>query len=105
MHGAIGERDVSEVAGAFSAEFELAAIGARHAVGYRDVFGRTLVLHAHRWAALGTDGVVIAIDVRVRDPYVAAAVRVDAIGKAIEDGNAVDSDIFASPEADRIVRR
>jgi hypothetical protein len=60
---------------------------------------------AQREAGLGHDRIVARLDVAIRDAHVAAGIRVDAVRKAVRDGDAVDVHIVRAQEADVVVRR
>ena len=49
-----------------------------------------------REARLQAEGIVARLDVAVRDADAAAAVRVDAVGIRVADGDAVEHDVVAA---------
>ena len=101
-NGAVTDGDVLEVAARFGPQLDVVARAGDVAIGHRKMLGGPGL--TERQAGLGADSVVVGVNERVGNPHVAAAVRIDAIGIAVENRHPVHIDVIAAQKADCVVR-
>ena len=102
-HGAVAHGDVLEVAAGFGAQLETVAGGGEHAVGDGEILRGAAV--AEREAGLGHNGVVPGFDVAIGDADMVAAIGINAVAIAVEDGHAFDVHVIAAQQADVVIGR
>ena len=92
--GAVTDRDVLEITPRFGPEFERITVRGQDTVRDQQIFGGPSLTQGE--TGLGYDGIVPGFDVAVRDAHVMAAVRIDAVGIAVADGDAVHKHVIGA---------